>query len=264
MRHKVAGLKRRCVQGAALCGVAVLLVGCKADGGRVSTSSRVSVGSSTPPTRLSARSVPARSTTTLPSASGTSATSTTSPSISITSGETTPPTTTIVRGCFVQGCSTALVSVAEPNESDAQGLELAFVNWEQLPASCPVKILPGTASIASIKATGASWAIASFAPLPTCTEHVPPPAVGPPPVITPNEVGPFTETAGPPVGVFERSGTGAWVMNEEGGYPFPCPAPDGAAPGRGNGAFPPQVLTAWKLPYARNCGNGPLYPSPPQ
>ena len=55
-------------------------------------------------------------------------------------------------------------------------------------------------------------------------------------------------------------------MNEEGGSPFPCPAPGGMAPGAGNGALPAPALAAWRLSYATNCAfpSYPIQPRPPQ
>ncbi len=54
------------------------------------------------------------------------------------------------------------------------------------------------------------------------------------------------------MGVFEKSGGSGWVMNSDAGWPFPCPALGGVAPGLGNGSIPKSVLTAWGMSYADN------------
>jgi hypothetical protein len=53
-------------------------------------------------------------------------------------------------------------------------------------------------------------------------------------------------------------------MNDEGGIPFPCPAPGGDAPGPFNGSLPPPVLAAWGFTYATNCASVyyPVQPAP--
>jgi hypothetical protein len=153
------------------------------------------------------------------------------------------------------------VDVEKLSDSDAQALVEAFESWEDLPSTCPAEIVPNSAKVAVISRTGDSWAIAAFEPAPSCVfPHVIGPGL-PTSTFDPQDHGPFVPGI-TTIGVFEGSGGNAWVMNEEGGAPFPCPAPGGAAPGPGNGAIPGSVLTAWGLAYAANCITV-LYPLEP-
>ncbi len=159
--------------------------------------------------------------------------------------------------------STAGASVITASAVDVQGLDQAFASYEELPATCPAEPAPGTMRLATIDATSVSWAISGFQPKPGCTAKV----LGAPgqgeQTLPPDLVGPFGVRPGPPVGVFERSKGGQWTMNSEKGFPFPCPALGGDAPGPGNGAIPKQVLAAWHLlPYAANCVTV-FYPTQP-
>lgn len=152
------------------------------------------------------------------------------------------------------GSSTAGVTGITASAADKAGLAKAFATWEFLPATCPadaVMVVPGSLRLATINASGVSWAIASFEPSSNCMDFDLPGAgqIGRQPV-DPHQLAGFY---GSPLAVFERASGGQWVMDEEGGAPFPCPAPGGAAPGPGNGAIPLQVLTAWNLAYAANC-----------
>jgi hypothetical protein len=145
------------------------------------------------------------------------------------------------------------VTVGNPSSDLETQLISSFDAWEGLPTSCQAALVPGTVKVATIKATGAIWAIARFRPAPDCSVILAPVTPGGPGrSVPPNQVGPFAEQGGP-LGVFESSPNGSWIMNEEGGSPFPCPAPNGAKPGEGNGAVPSDVLAAWGLSYAENC-----------
>lgn len=77
-----------------------------------------------------------------------------------------------------------------------------------------------------------------------------------------DQIGPWGRVPQPPIGIFQQNAGGAWAMNDEGGYPFPCPAPGGAAPGPNNGALPPEVVKAWHRKYEANCANV-IYPMQP-
>lgn len=158
--------------------------------------------------------------------------------------------------------STANVTVKQVTPGDRQALEVAFALWERLPATCPGSIVPGTERLARVG--GVEWAMARFGPAANCT-HTLAPAVpgGPTRSVDPMQVGPFARTSGLPIAVFERQPDGRWLMNQEGGSPFPCPAPGGTAPGPGNGALPAAALAAWGLSYATNCAF-PSYPTQPR
>lgn len=158
--------------------------------------------------------------------------------------------------------STADVKVPTATTADRQALEAAFATWERLPATCPGSIVPNSDRYALVR--DVEWAMATFGPAATCTQTLAPAtAGGPTRSVDPMRVGPFAETNGLPVAVFEKQPGGSWVMNEEGGSPFPCPAAGGMAPGPGNGAVPAPALAAWGLSYAANCAF-PSYPSQPR
>lgn len=147
------------------------------------------------------------------------------------------------------------VAVKPVTPAIAAQLNLTFQGREGLPPTCPVVELPGTAKLATINSTGVSWAIATFGAAPQC-QIFRGPVVGSTSnrsvPVDPRQARPFMESP-PPTGVFEQQPGGKWLMNQEGGYPFPCPAPGGAAPGSGNGSIPSNVLHAWGLTYAANC-----------
>jgi hypothetical protein len=153
------------------------------------------------------------------------------------------------------------VTVTALSANDPTLLAEAFAYWEQLPTTCPATMVAGSAKEATIIATGVSWAIASFEPAASCVL----PAMGAQPgstiTLDPENAEPFF--GGQPVGVFERAPGKGWMMNEEGGSPFPCPAPGGAAPGPGNGALPASVVAAWGLQYAASCARI-FYPLQPR
>jgi len=155
------------------------------------------------------------------------------------------------------------VTVLAPSTSTEQALEVAFDGWERLPSTCPAKVIAGSARVAAVPG-GVNWAMAQFQPASSCSYSLPPATPGGPArPIPPQMVGPFANTNGPPVGIFEQQSGGPWVMNEEGGEPFPCPAPEGIAPGPGDGALPAAVLAAWGLSYAPDCAF-PSYPPQPR
>lgn len=148
------------------------------------------------------------------------------------------------------------VAVVSPSAADTAAFNAAFAHFEDFPATCPFVQVPGTTDEAVVGSDGTSWAIASFAPSPSCVlpgglAHV-----------NPSSLLPFAGSSGhPPIGVFEKAPGGQWRVNAEGGSPFPCPAPGGQAPGLGNGSVPKDVLTAWGMKYAMNCANV-TYPVP--
>lgn len=150
-----------------------------------------------------------------------------------------------------------------PAAPDEAALITAFGKWEHLPTTCPATTVSGSERFATVTASGTEWAIAKFQPAPSCSYSLAPVTPGGPErAVAPNSIGPFAEPGGP-LGVFEKMTGGPWTMNEEGGRPFPCPAPDGAQPGLYNGALPAAVLTVWGLNYASTCAF-PVYPLQPR
>ncbi len=149
-----------------------------------------------------------------------------------------------------------------PSLSDTSGIVGAFQHWEHLPATCAAEMVAGSEKVAVTNA-GVEWAIARFMAAASCTYTLDPGrAGGQQRSVAPSRIGPFSEPS-PPLGVFEKAGsTASWVMNDEGGSPFPCPAPGGAAPGNGNGAIPAAVLTTWRLAYPPNCAFPVYEPEP--
>lgn len=147
--------------------------------------------------------------------------------------------------------SPAVVSVTPLSTSDASAITQAFDSWESLPATCFGQIKSGTTQFAELSSSGIAWAIADFVPVAGCSYSLNPagPGLAPRPVPV-SQIGPWGHA--PVVGVFQKV-FGTWAMNDEGGKPFPCPAPGGAAPGPGNGALPVSVVSAWGLTYAANC-----------
>lgn len=138
---------------------------------------------------------------------------------------------------------------------DARAITSAFNDWERLPSTCQALLVPGSVKAATISSSGVSWAIATFKPVPDCSYTQPPAWPGGPPRPVPvRQIGPWGRPS-PPIGVFEKQPGRPWSMNQEGGTPFPCPAPAGNAPGPENGSIPPEVLAKWNLKYAPDCSN---------
>lgn len=151
-------------------------------------------------------------------------------------------------------------SLVQASAPDERALEEAFGSWERLPQTCPAVVVPGSARFARTP-DGVGWAMAKFEPSPTCSYSMAPVSEGGPRrSVAPNMIGPFGRS---PVGIFEQQPGGSWSMNQEGGRPFPCPAPGGVAPGPGNGSLPASVLVAWRLVYAPDCAF-PTYPLQPR
>ncbi|MDQ2753935.1 MAG: hypothetical protein M3R71_00100 [Actinomycetota bacterium] len=136
------------------------------------------------------------------------------------------------------------MAVIQLDAANEAALAVAFEQYENLPATCPVETVPGTVYLAKIKATGVSFAVAGFKPTPAC-QVLSEGKIGPPP---PN-YGPFGEIPPPPVGVFQDQPGAPWVMNSEAGVPYPCPPQPGERPAKYNSMVPPEVIAAWKLPY---------------
>jgi hypothetical protein len=158
--------------------------------------------------------------------------------------------------------SSTEVLVRSPTKADLIGLSSAFDSWESMQPTCGGQPIAGSVKIATIRASGISWATADFEPVPSCIDYVSPSAGPSSQTIPPDQVPPFEAVPGPPLGVFEQLPGSSWTMNEEGGTEFPCPAPRGAAPGPGNGSIPTPVLAAWHLSYAADCSNV-AYPQQP-
>ncbi len=133
------------------------------------------------------------------------------------------------------------------------------MSYEGLQATCPATPVAGTTRVATIDATGVSWAIARLTYTPGNCKIYTVPLAGQTAkqVSGPDKLEPF---ANPETSVFERANGGPWYMTSQGGKPFPCPAPGGVAPGEGNGAIPKNVLDAWHMPYASNCADV-VYPT---
>jgi len=95
--------------------------------------------------------------------------------------------------------------------------------------------------------------MASFEAASDCTVTLAPTTPGgTSPTVPANHLGPFASTTNAPIGIFQEV-NGTWTMDDEGGVPFPCPAPEGDTPGPGNGALPAAVFAVWGLQYATNC-----------
>ena len=147
--------------------------------------------------------------------------------------------------------------------TDMAQLVNAFNSWEMLPTTCLAELISGSVRVATVPNTGASWAIANFRPPSDCVKTMRSRTPGATVTVPLAQIGPWGRVPQPPVGVFERMRGGAWVMNDEGGRPFPCPAPGGSAPGPGNGALPASVLATWHLKYASGCAEV-VYPLEPR
>jgi hypothetical protein len=162
--------------------------------------------------------------------------------------------------------SSANVAVVNlsPQPGQASAVNSAFIEWEKLPSSCQSQIVGGSLRIATIKASGESWATADFKPVQNCTYSLAPARPGGPPrPVAVNQLLPWSEIPQPVVGVFEQPHGGNWTMNDEAGRTylrivFPCAVgPGGTPPGPGNGAIPLPVLRAWNLTPRSidKCGN---------
>lgn len=148
--------------------------------------------------------------------------------------------------------------------SEAPHITVAFNAYELLPATCEGVIIPGTLRVAKVGSTGVWWAMAAFEPEPACSHSLAPASAGGPPrPLKPEQIRPWGYVPQPTIGIFQRLLGQSWSMNQEGGRPFPCPAPGGRAPGPGNGALPPEVLRMWDLEYAPNCDDV-VYPMRPK
>jgi len=156
-------------------------------------------------------------------------------------------------GAFA-GCGrSASLSSSQGTPTDVSAITTAFNTWEGLPSSCLGMMNTESLKVALVSEVG--WAIATFRPPRDCTKSLGPALPGGPPRTVPiASIGPWGESS-PPLGVFERLPGSPWRMNEEGGVPFPCPAPGGAPPGPYNGALPPRVVEEFNLKYAPDCAN---------
>ncbi len=141
--------------------------------------------------------------------------------------------------------STHDVLVFQLDAATEAGMVEAFDTYEALPATCTSETIPGTVYLATVKATGVSFAVAGFQPAPGCYSRNVAGQISPGGAISAFEVVPP-----PPVGLFERQRGGQWVMNTETGKPFPCPPyPSGHGPGPRYPIVPKEVLAAWNIPY---------------
>jgi hypothetical protein len=141
--------------------------------------------------------------------------------------------------------STATVSVLPLDSGTEAGLVSAFDTYLLVPKTCTAETVPGAVWIATVKATGTSFAIAGFRPAPSCTVQQDGQT------IPPNRYGRFGIVPPPPAGLFERQPGSNWVMNVETGKPFPCPPNPrtGTVPRAGSPVVPKDVLDAWHIPY---------------
>jgi len=180
------------------------------------------------------------------------------PSAILTVGGAAPTTASTTSSLAPSSTTTTVatstqVLVTPSSPADDNGIQAAFQSWEQLPPTCEAEIVPGSDKFATDTQTGIRWSIAQFQPGTACSETLAPAYPGGPSrIASANQIGPFGRST-PPVGVFQQLAGGTWTMDEEGGTPFPCPAPGGLVPGPGNGAVPAPVLAAWSLSYAPNC-----------
>ena len=97
--------------------------------------------------------------------------------------------------------------------------------------------------------------MAAFKPVQNCySSLLPVHEGGPRRLVGADQISPWaTGIPQPPIGVFERPPHQPWIMNDESGRPFPCPAPGGDTPHYGNGALPAQIVALWHMKYATNC-----------
>lgn len=161
----------------------------------------------------------------------------------------------LVTGCGSGGIRTTTSGVAgvvvrAATATDVGSLNAAFSGWGSLPASCPVQPVPGSVHVATISATGVSWAIGKFGPIAACQ------LIANGQAVNPLRAVPFVYAAdGHPEAVFEQQANGPWRMNAEGGTAFPCPPGPGVQASAGNGALPEDVVKAWGMTYAQGCAN---------
>ncbi len=145
--------------------------------------------------------------------------------------------------------------------ADMAAITAAFNYWWDIPSTCLGLMNTGSLKVAEV--SGVGWAIATFRPPSDCVKNLNPAFVGGPPRTEPiSSIAPWGNPS-PQDGVFERLPGANWRMNQSGGFPFPCPAPGGAAPGLPNGALPPAVLAKFNLKYAPDCANV-HYPDQPR
>jgi hypothetical protein len=126
----------------------------------------------------------------------------------------------------------------------------AFDMWWMLPSTCSAVLKRSTLKIALVGHD--YWAIADFGKPVSCVDSVP--------AATPWAGVPA------PLGVFERSASGAWQMNGAQSFPFPCPSPTGAEPTfyDGVGVVPLEALNDWHMHYASGCAHVDFPPVPGQ
>lgn len=175
-----------------------------------------------------------------------------------------PNAETSATGTAVPTTELPTATTSAPTQSDISAIQAAFVSYWSLPTTCPV-VLSGTLQLA-YDAAGTGWAVGLMVPGPTCAIYREPLAnerPGPGPnggySVSPMGIEAFGTNQ---KSVFSRLPGYGWLMDGLAGFPFPCPAPQGEAPGPTNGALPSAVVKAFGLTYATNCVSVYFAPGP--
>lgn len=204
-------VRRRVVSPFAAAAVVAVGLGVAACGSGAPAALNTSGGASS--TRSSSTSHP----TTAPSSASSSTTATsTSTSTSTTATSTTTTST-------APGPENLVVST-----TDKQLLTAAFVDYTHLPAQDIAGTAPGSVYFAFDPTTDTYWALASFSPTPSASQH--------------------TQIAlqdGGNMGIFSRRPASAWQMLSTGSVPF-CVSQT---------AFPPGVVAVWGLSDPSGCSS---------
>lgn len=155
-------------------------------------------------------------------------------------------------------------TAAVPTQADEAATLAAFVAYWNLPATCPVTL--GSPLRIAYDSSGTGWSVAPVVPAPSCMLYRSPLAnerPGPGPgggyAIPALSIEAFGTRQ---MATFSKGRGAGWVMDGLAGSPFPCPAPQGIAPGPTNGSLPSAVVRALGLHYATNCASVYFDPGP--
>lgn len=132
------------------------------------------------------------------------------------------------------------VTTPKPSPADIPALTKQFDSFEGLPGTCSGQLVAGSVHLATITATGTSWAVASFQRPEGCVYFQAPLTPGGPPRTVPlDQIGSWSDGHPVTISVFERAPNGPWIMNGEPGlqllvsgrpYVPPTDVPAGAVP----------------------------------
>jgi hypothetical protein len=136
----------------------------------------------------------------------------------------------------------------QPSASVVSALENTFASEFGLLPECPAVTVQNSELVATDKATGDKWAVASFAPSTGCQASINGIAV---------PVGSFGIFASNPTpkAVFLMEPGKEWSVTSTTSTPWPCPPKTGQRYGVGTSYVPKDVLQVWGLKYADGCGN---------